>query len=264
MKQVCIALNCPKGGVGKSTLSKELGATFSMVRIDEKKPSVCIVDMNIDYGDISAMLKIPPCDKMLEFAQDIKNNPKKGYKFEDLAKYIVKTPDDIYILPAPRDTSKNKELITYDVASIMLRVVKQYFDVVIIDTGNNIDDVTIASFEQSSQIFVVVTDETTSINCAATLLDSFHKIGVSMEKVEIVLNKYAVVKGDRSFSIKDIEEVLGSVYASISFEENMAQSNSTGLPAVFGKETPFKKDIIRFAKTLMPEINEKALLNAQR
>lgn len=264
MKQVCIALNCPKGGVGKSTLSKELGAAFSMVEINEQKPNICIIDANIDFGDISSMFKIPPMDNMLDFAQDIQEHSGKSYSVEELSKYLVRTNDGIFVLPAPSNTKLNDKLITYATMRVMIETIKQYFDIVIIDTGNNVGDVTIASFEQANQILIVITDESTSINCAVSLFKTFGNIGVNMDKVEIVLNKYAIAKGDRCFSVEEIEEVVGDVFTTISFEERMGQINSSGMPAIYGKETPFKKDIAKLAKKLLPEINEKQLLVVKR
>ena len=47
-------------GLGKTTLAKELAAAFSLTEIDGKKPSVCIVDANVYFGDINFMLKFFP------------------------------------------------------------------------------------------------------------------------------------------------------------------------------------------------------------
>lgn len=261
MKQVCIALNCPKGGVGKSTLSKEIATAYSLTEIGGQKPSVCIIDANIDFGDISSMLKIPPSKIMLDWATDIARNGDKDYTFEELSQYIIETPLGIYVVPAS-SSAKENDIISYHVMRTMIRNIKNYFDIVIIDTGNNTFDYTVACFEQANTILIVVTDESTSINCAVSLFKTFEGIGISMDKVEIIVNKYYTNKADRCFTIDEIEEVVGGIYATIAYEEEMPKINSNGVPAMLNKkENQFKKDIAKLAKKLLPDANEKMMRN---
>lgn len=262
MKQVAIALNCPKGGVGKSTLSKEIASAYALTEVGGKKPSVCIIDANIDFGDISSMLKIPPSTKMLDWAKRIKNDGDRDYELNEIAEYLVKSSTDIYVLPAASKSIEN-EIVTYQVMRTMIRNIKKYFDIVIMDTGNNTFDFTVACFEQANNILIVVTDETTSINCAVSLFKTFDKIGISMEKVEIIVNKYPENKADRCFSIKDIEDVVGDIYTTIAYDEDVSKANSNGVPLVMGKDSSFKRDVVKLAKKLAPDINDKMILKGK-
>lgn len=260
MKQMIIATNCPKGGVGKTTLAKELAATYSLTRIDGKRPSICIVDANVYFGDVNSMLKVHPSKGMEDWADKIvaDGNDKVayGYPIEDFNDYLIEHGMGIYILAAPSNTDGANK-ISYGVMQTIIKSLKGYFDIIILDTGNNTDDCTVACFEQANKILVIVTDETTSINCAASLFNMFPKIDISMDKVEIVVNKYPVEKSQRYFTIDDIEEAIGGVYATIALDENMPFTNSSGIPAVNGKDSPFKRDIVKLAKKLVPEFNEK-------
>ena len=50
---------------------------------------------------------------------------------------------------------------------------------------------------------------------------------------------------------------MGGVFATIAMEEKMPMINSSGIPAIMGKDSPFKKDILKLAKKLVPEFSEK-------
>ena len=265
MKQMIIATNCPKGGVGKTTLAKELAAAFSLTEIDGKKPSVCIVDANVYFGDINFMLKLAPSNGMELWADKIiKDGYDKMeyiYPIDIVDDYLIQHGMGMYVLSAP-NSPEGASKISYGVMQTMIKSLKQYFDIIILDTGNNTDDCTVACFEQANKILVVVTDETTSINCATSLFKMFPKIGISMDKVEIILNKYAIEKSNRYFSIDEIEEVIGGIFATISYNDDMGNINSSGIPAIMSndnKVAPFKKDLFKLAKKLVPEFNEKVL-----
>ena len=261
MKQMIIATNCPKGGVGKTTLAKELATSYALTEIDGRKPNVCVVDANVHFGDINSMLKLAPSIGMEKFADRIIEekayNNSYPYPFEILDDYLVQHGLGIYVLSAP-NSPEGASKINYDVMHAIIRNLKAYFDIIILDTGNNTDDCTVACFEEANKILIIVTDETTSINCAVSLFNMFPKIGISMDKIEIVVNKYAIERNNRCFSIEEIEEVMGGVYATVSYHEKMGNINSSGIPAVMGKDCPFKKDLLKLAKKLVPEFDEKS------
>jgi Mrp family chromosome partitioning ATPase len=56
IKQKVIALHNQKGGVGKSTVSKELATALRCMKIqsngEEYKPKVCLCDFDLDSSDI--------------------------------------------------------------------------------------------------------------------------------------------------------------------------------------------------------------------
>ena len=261
MKQMIIATNCPKGGVGKTTLSKELATSYALTEIDGEKPKICIIDANVYFGDVNSMLKLAPSKGMEEFAdkiiEDKSYNSLYPYSFDVIDNYLIEHGLGIYVLSAP-NSPEGAAKINYNVMHTIIKNLKAYFDIIILDTGNNTDDCTVACFEEANKILIIVTDETTSINCSVSLFNMFPKIGISMDKVEIVLNKYATEKNNRCFSIEEIEEVMGGIYAVVSYHEKMGNINSSGIPAVMGKDCPFKKDVLKLAKKLVPEFDEKA------
>ena len=268
MKQMIIATNCPKGGVGKTTLSKELASAYALTEIDGRQPSVCIVDANVYFGDINFMLKLAPSKGMEYWADRIiaegYDKVEHIYPYDVVDDYLIKHGMGLYVLSAP-NSPEGAAKISYGVMQTMIKSLKQYFDIIILDTGNNTDDCTVACFEQANTILIVITDESTSINCASSLFKMFPKIGISMDKVEIILNKYATEKANRYFSIEEVEEVMGSVYTTIAYSEDMPNVNSSGIPAVMSNDNrvaPFKKDVIKLAKKLVPEFSEKALKKA--
>ena len=260
MKQIVLAINCPKGGVGKTTIAKELAATYALTEINGKKPSICIVDANVYFGDVNSMLKLHPSNGMAEWADLIiqDGNEDKLYKYpiDVVENFLIEHGLGVHVLSAP-NTSEGASKISYGVMQNIIYNLKEYFDIIILDTGNNTDDCTIACFEQANKILAIMTDETTSINCAVSLFNMFPKLGLSIDKVENIINKYSIEKSNRYFSVDEIEEVVGDVYMTISYDEKLANVNSSGIPAVMGKDTPFKKDILKLAKKLVPEFDEK-------
>ena len=256
MKQLVVALNCPKGGVGKTTLAKELASLYGSSVIEGTEPKVCIVDANVYWGDVGSMLKLHPSDLMVSWADKIAADGADRKEFlypeETVESFLLPAGiGSLKVLPAPSSPAGAAK-ITYGVMRSILYNLKNCYDIIIVDTGNNTSDCTVACFEQATKILLVVTDESTSINCASSLLGLFPTLGLDASKAEVVVNKYETDRHLRYYPIEEIEEVLGDVYATLSADENMPRINSSGIPAVLGKDTPFRKDIVRLAAKMEP------------
>ena len=71
-QNITIAVHCPKGGVGKSSISKELAVTYAQSEVNNNPLRVCLVDMDIDYGDIAVMLDLKQNKTMSDWARTYK------------------------------------------------------------------------------------------------------------------------------------------------------------------------------------------------
>ena len=143
-KTKVVTVYSAKGGVGKTTIAVELATYLSLVTRGRKRLRVCIVDYNIDFGDVSTTLAIPKKGSNLAYwADEIRGFLAQGkapedieYSKEEIEEWLrVDEKTGLYILPAPvtnEDSSENR----YTYSDIILYNLKKNgeFDFIICDT----------------------------------------------------------------------------------------------------------------------------------
>ena len=112
LKQTVIAVNCPKGGVGKTTISKELAIAYSSVKVAGQPLKVCLVDCDLDFGDVASMLNLQPYPNIHHWISDIRQrlreNPRGEIRYtqQQIEKYLIAHPTGLKILAAPTNHSE--------------------------------------------------------------------------------------------------------------------------------------------------------------
>lgn len=137
---------------------------------------------------------------------------------------------------------------------LILRTLKDFFDVVIIDTGNNIGAFTIAAMRASDEVLLVCTK---SKGAAATIMKLTQSLNdmrnpVDMKKFNLVINS---PNGAGSFyDTKAFGEILGMpVVAEIPYDEKMRAVHEEGeFYSVNNKKTDFSKACIKLAQQICP------------
>ena len=112
--QKVIAIYSQKGGVGKSTISRELAISSSCIQIKNEaityRPKVCLCDFDFEASDISAIMNIENSNGIMTWCEDIEyemqrsNIQPEDVRFtENIIKerYLVKHESGVYVLCAP-------------------------------------------------------------------------------------------------------------------------------------------------------------------
>lgn len=267
MEQKIICVAGPSGGVGKSTIAKELAVAFSATKVNDMNIKTCIVDANLIFGTQKSFFSIIPKYTIEDWVVEISeakqtlNNLEiiERYNYwEQVEKYLFYSEEQrLHVLPAP---SKGHYFdISQEDFDIIIYALRKYFDVIIIDTGNNLENVTMAAMRVADNVLIMVTDESRSIDSARRLRAKVREQQIPLGKFQIILNKVPVRFSERLFSKKEIErELLLPVSVSIPYSKDTWKLNNARIPIVTDKKkSKMKKNLLQLAHMLVPEVRSK-------
>jgi pilus assembly protein CpaE len=229
----------PKGGVGKTTIAFNLAVAFA--QFDQR---TVLVDGNIQFGDLRALLKVPAD------APSILDLPTDRIAESDLGDVLWRDPSGIDILLAPPRIEMSEMLSPRDIEKI-LSLLRRVYDVVVIDMSCAINDINLAFLDASDAIVEIVTYDSTSIQSTIAIADTFRAIGYPASKV-----RYLVNRADSSGGIEpaELERALGRVpeHRVVSDGKLVIASNNEGVPFVLANPAAqISQDLARTAVEIL-------------
>lgn len=191
-----ICLFSPKGGTGKTVLSLNLAGVAS-----DMKLRTLLLDFDMHTGCLSMVINEEMNKTIYHLTDDLLNN-----RFKKLSDYIYKYNEYIDILPAPKDPRQGNK-ITSKYLQIILDKVKRDYDLVIIDTNNQMDDVNIVTLDSVDNILFIINNDLFTIKNTRNILNIFNDYNITNYKV--LLNESIDFKTPY-FSISDMKKIIGS------------------------------------------------------
>lgn len=157
-----ITITSGKGGVGKTSLAVNLG-----IQLQNMGNRVIILDADFGLANIEVMLGIRPKYNLADLIF-------KGKSLQDI---ITQGPLGVGFISGG---SGIQELVNLNKDQIQLMIQKLYeldeiADVILVDTGAGISEAVLEFVASSSEVFLVVTPEPTSITDAYALLKTLDK-----------------------------------------------------------------------------------------
>lgn len=273
-----VAVYAAKGGVGKTTITCNLSTYLALTEHGRDRYKVCIVDFNIDFGDVATTLGLDPnrgC--MTQWANDIKERL-NGITPEDNGKYtsdqlnsISYTEQQIknflqrqeetglYVLLAPISNEDSMFIAENEIEVILTNLInKGGFDFIICDTGNNTRDSSFIPLTKADEIYVVMTQAATTANCNAGFMNTMHKIGFDLNKIHILINMAMSYKST-GISIDEIEEAFINPYTKKPYDiigtlknyDDVRISNNMQRPLVYNSKHEYTRCIGEIANKLI-------------
>jgi pilus assembly protein CpaE len=184
----------PKGGVGKTTIAFNLGVAASGLGM-----RTALIDGSIQFGDLRGLLRAPrDAPSMLDLPTD-------RISETDLAEVLWRGPADVDILLAPPRIEMAEMVLIRDLEKT-ISLMRRLYDLVIVDTGVGLDELTLALLDQADTILEIVTYDATTIRNTIAMAETFQKIGYPPSKV-----RYLVNRADASAGIDpaDLRAALG-------------------------------------------------------
>ena len=267
-----ISVYAAKGGVGKTTLATSIAVYLAMTSTDRRNTRVCIVDYNIDFGDVRPTLGFSQKGvDMMSWAGDIDEKLSNGmpaeriqYSKEEIEnnflqkkvfnKMVYGHNVELYGLIAPVSHEDSMD-ISEDSLPIMLSNLRDNgdFDYIICDTGNNTRDSSFTALDMADNVFLVNTQDVTTVSCNDSFLRTMQSLDFDTSKISLIINNIVPAK-ETGVSVKDIEETVPfPCIARIRHNTGVILANNKGVPIVFDAGTQFTKEISNIISVVTDE-----------
>jgi pilus assembly protein CpaE len=183
-----------KGGVGKTTTATNVAVALS--QMDYK---VCLVDLDLAFGDVGITLQLFPEHTIADAVA-----LQADLDGESLDALLTKCNDHLSALAAPASPLA-KATISAELVGKILSSLKQRFDFVVVDSPPAFDDHVLQAFDASELLLLVLTLDIPALKNIKITLETLELLNFPREKCRIVLNRADSKVG---LSPADIETAL--------------------------------------------------------
>jgi len=236
-----IVITSGKGGVGKTTVTANLGAALASMG-----NKVLTIDADIGLRNLDMILGLE--NRIVYDIVDVVEGtvtPEKAFVKD-------KRSESLYLLPAAQ--TKNKEAVSGEQLSSIVERVKYNFNFIIIDSPAGIEGGFRTAATPAEEALVVVNPEVSSVRDADRVIGLLESMG--KDKIHLIVNRIrsARVKKGEMLSVEDIEDVLRiKKIGVIPDEEKMIDFTNKGEPIVLSDNTGAGAALTNVARRRMGE-----------
>lgn len=236
-----IVVTSGKGGVGKTTVTANLGASLASMG-----NRVLTIDADIGLRNLDMILGLE--NRIVYDIVDVVEGtipPEKAFVKD-------KRSETLYLLPAAQ--TKNKEAVSGEQLASIIERVKFNFDFIFIDSPAGIEGGFRTAATPAEEALVVVNPEVSSVRDADRVIGLLESMG--KEKINLIVNRIRThqVKKGEMLSVADIEDVLRiKKIGVIPDEERMVDYTNKGEPIVLSNNSSAGQALTNISRRLMGE-----------
>ena len=213
-----ITVFSPKGGVGKTTLAVNLAIALS----EKGKHRVCVVDLDLGFGDIAITLQLIPARTIADAVHF-----ESGLEFSVLEPLLTPHNTGISALVAPVQPDA-KDSIPAALVGRILSMLKDNFDFVIVDTAPTFDEFVLQAFDETDQLLLVTTLDVPTLKNVKIAVETLDLLNFPKARRHLVLNRADDKVG---LSAEEVESTLGmKIDAAIPTSSQVANATNSGEP----------------------------------
>ncbi len=260
-----------------------------------KKLSVCLVDMNASFDTMASCLafvrdrpsyptvtdwvsKIE--EKVYESMEPFEREELRADVNHDFTPYIHENEirftreeafkllvhdeqTGLYVLPSvalPFDV----EYVKPEYIRIILNNIRQMFDIVIVDTGNNISFFTVEALRAADEVFLVTAPTLGSTTVVGKLTKNIDRLRLEREKLNLIVNYPNGANSE--LDPQSIAQTLGLPLVSVlPFETGIRESHEHGIPyGVNNPKSEYAHEVTKLAHQICPLWNVKTAAPAKK
>ncbi|QXC61685.1 P-loop NTPase [Aquihabitans sp. G128] len=210
-----------KGGAGKSMLATNLGVLLAQ----RSEGPVCLVDADLQFGDIAVMLKLAPQHTIVD-AVGSYDRLDVGFLESLLATH---QPSGLKVLPAPLEPAFADQ-VGADQMSHIIALLRSFCSFVVVDTPAYFNDVVLSLIEDSDDVLLVAGMDIPNIKNVKIGLQTLRLLNTPMQKIHLILNR---ANSKVKLEVSEVERTLQvKADALIPSDIVVPQSVNKGTPVV--------------------------------
>jgi pilus assembly protein CpaE len=209
----------PKGGVGKTTMAVNLGVALSMAG-----SRVCVVDLDLAFGDVAITMQLIPEHTIAEAADS-----EEDLDYSMLQTLLTHHTSGLSILAAPTHP-EGRDRISSSLVRRVIQNMRNNFDFIIIDTPPGFDDQVLGAFDETDECVIVATLDVPTIKNTKVAIETLDLLNLVRNNRHLVLNRADEEVG---LSLANVEEILGmKVSVALPSATAVASATNHGEPIV--------------------------------
>jgi len=230
-----------KGGCGKTTVSTNVAAALA-----KSGRSVCLVDLDLAFGDVAIALQLFPERGIADLAAQSSRLDRTS-----VAAAVTHHSTNLDTILAPVEPGA-AETVSAELVVELLQLLKTVYDVVVVDTPPAFTDQVLAAFDASDHIAMLTTLDIPALKNLKLSLETLDLLGYSRERWHVVLNRADSKVG---LAIQDVEKTLSlPIAAQIPSSRAVPASVNRGTPIVHDSPGhPVSVAIRRLADSLVAD-----------
>jgi pilus assembly protein CpaE len=216
------------GGCGKTFYATNLA--YFLTHFTKKR--VCIVDLDLQFGEVSTALRLRPKYTIFDALQ--REDTDEADLQAHIEEYCVQHETGVSVLAAPREPSEADRISPPDVTRI-LEAVRNRFDYVIVDTPPALAETVLVAFDLSDMLYVMCTLDLPSVRNMSVFLGTLERLKVPTDNVRLVLNK---AESDVGIDIEQVTKLFPQGFESVlPYAKEVSRSINLGMPVMAASPT---------------------------
>lgn len=170
-----------KGGVGVTTMAMHIAIDH---HVNHPRDRVCVVDLDIEKGDVSALLEVRQSVSVADLAK-----VHQDLSAVTVSDAVIEHESGVYLMLAPVDI-RQTEYVTPEALRAIIALLRREFDLVIIDAGGYVSPAQGAVVELADETVVVTTPDVLAVRAMRKRILAWEGLGVRHEgDLRILINK---------------------------------------------------------------------------
>jgi len=177
--QVCLVLS-GKGGCGKTFMAINLAAALKL----ETGGRVCLVDLDLQFGDIGVMLNLDHAKTITELVDS-----ESALDWDFVDDILADGPEGIRVLLGPFSPEFG-DLVRAEHVRAIVDVLRREFDYVVVDSGSQLSEATLEATELAEHVIVLGELTIPAIKDTRLMLKMLESLKVDRTRIMVAVNAH--------------------------------------------------------------------------